>query len=533
MKAVPVLIVGGGPVGLTASILLSRAGVHSLLVERHSGTSVHPKARAINARTMEIYRQCGVEAAVRAAGLPPHYTGLVVWARSLAGEEIERRVPWRAGPQAAAVSPVRNCLCAQDDLEPILRAFAEQHAAGELSFSTEVVAFEQDEEGVVVTLLNRANGDKELVRAEYMIAADGAHSRVRMGLGVKMLGRESVYDSVNILFDADLRPWTAHRPAALYFIENPAMRGTFLTINPANRWGLLVNSLAAFGYTAEEFTPERSAEIVRLAVGVPDLAVKILGVAPWTASAHVAESYRYGRIFLAGDAAHETPPAGGFGLNTGVQDVHNLAWKLAAVLRGASAPSLLDTYHDERQPIGRAVTEQALNNAISMGRLEPTAQKQNTGARPEYLNEQGMIFGANYTSSAVVPDGTDAPIIANPVTDYVASGRPGGRAPHAWFESNGTRTSTIDLVGNSFVLLTAARGKEWSEAANHLANDYPVRLETMTIDDTGFMSAYDLDEDGAVLIRPDGYIGWRSRSKTNDPSRTLREAMARMLGRNI
>ena len=143
----PVLIVGGGPVGLTASILLSQAGVHSLLVERHSGTSVHPKARAINARTMEIYRQCGVEAAVRAAGLPVQYTGLVVWARTLTGEEIERRVPWRASPQATAVSPVRNCLCAQDDLEPILRAFAEQHAAGELSFSTEVVAFEQDEEG--------------------------------------------------------------------------------------------------------------------------------------------------------------------------------------------------------------------------------------------------------------------------------------------------------------------------------------------------------------------------------------------------
>jgi putative polyketide hydroxylase len=295
----------------------------------------------------------------------------------------------------------------------------------------------------------------------------------------------------------------------------------------------LVNSLAAFGYSAEEFTPERSAEIVRLAVGVPDLAVKILGVAPWSASAHVAESYRYGRIFLAGDAAHETPPAGGFGLNTGVQDVHNLAWKLAAVLSGAAAPSLLDTYHDERQPIGRAIAEQALNNAISMGRLDPTAQTKNTGARREYLNEQGMIFGANYTSSAVLPDGTDAPIIANPVTDYVPSGRPGGRAPHAWFGSNGTRTSTIDLVGNGFVLLTAAAGTEWSEAANHLANDCPIRLKTMTIDDTGFASAYDLDEDGAVLIRPDGYIGWRSRSKTSDPSQTLREAMAGMLGRNI
>jgi putative polyketide hydroxylase len=530
MKAVPVLIVGGGPVGLTASILLSQAGIRSLLVERHAGTAVHPKARAINARTMEIYRQCGVEAAIRAAGLPLQYTGLIVWARTLAGEEIERRVPWRAGPQASAVSAVRNCLCAQDDLEPVLRAFAEQHTLGELSFSTEVIAFEQDEEGVVVTL-SHANGTSTLVRAEYVIAADGARSRIRRELGVKMLGEQNVYDSVNILLNADLRPWTSHRPAALYFIENPAIRATFLTINPADRWGFLVNNLATFGYKAEKFTPERSVEFVRLAVGVPDLAIKILGIAPWTASAHVAERYRHGRIFLAGDAAHEMPPTGGLGLNTGVQDVHNLAWKLAAVLRGAAAPSLLDTYHDERQPIGRAVTEQSLANAISMGRSAQMAK--NKGARPEYLNEQGMIFGAHYTSTAVVPDGTNAPYVANPVTDYVPSARPGGRAPHIWLEGNGTRSSTIDLVGNGFALLTAAGGKAWSEAANELATEYPLHLETLTIDDSEFMSAYDLDESGAVLIRPDGYVGWRSRSKTSDPSRTLREAMAGMLGRII
>src|SRR6202011_2025861 len=191
---------------------------------------------------------------------------------------------------------------------------------------------------------------------------------------------------VNILLNADLRPWTADRPAALYFIEHPQMRGTFLTINGIDRWGFLVNSLAAYGYKASDLTPERSAELGGAAAGVPDLDVKILGVVPWTASARVGERYRTGRIFLAGDAAHEMPPTGGFGMNTGVQDVHNLAWKLALVLRGLGRDALLDTYHDERQPVGRVITQQSLENSLSMGRLSGETSPP-TLARPEYLNE--------------------------------------------------------------------------------------------------------------------------------------------------
>jgi len=526
MKQVPVLIVGGGPVGLTASTLLSQAGIQSLLVERHPGTAVHPKARGINGRTMEIYHQCGVEADVRAAGLPPHHTGMIIWAKTLAGEELERRVPWRAGAQAQAVSSVRNCLCAQDDLEPVLRAFAERQGPGELKFSTEAIAFEQHTDGVVVTLRDLATGEQHTVHAAYVIAADGAQSRIRRQLGVKMIGKEDVYDSVNILFNADLTPWTADRPAALYFIENDRIRGTFLTINARDRWGFLISAMGAFGITANDLTAERATEFIRLAAGVPDLAVKILGVAPWTASAHVAEQYRHGRIFLAGDAAHEMPPTGGFGMNTGVQDVHNLVWKLAAVLNGAASEKLLDTYNDERQPVARAITEQSLINATSMGRLEQT--KKNASARPEYLNEQGMIFGACYVSGAVIPDGSEPPRVDDPVTDYVPSARPGGRAPHVFFESGGQQMSTIDVVGNGFALLAASGGHAWIEAARGLYGR--LHLRTLAIEDDCFASAYELEKSGAVLVRPDGHVGWRSRTMTGNPSRTLRDALATILG---
>jgi 2-polyprenyl-6-methoxyphenol hydroxylase-like FAD-dependent oxidoreductase len=541
MIEVPVLIVGGGPVGLTASILLSQHGIRSLLAERHPGTAVHPKARGINSRTMEMYHQIGVAPAIRAAGLPPDRARFIVWSKSLAGEEIERRVPWRASAGSQSVSPVRNCLCAQDYLEPVLRTFAARETGGELRFNADVTAFEQDAAGVTVTLTDRTastidgrgpsrSTTETRVRAQYVIAADGAQSRIRRTLGVRMIGKDDVYESVNVLINADLRPWTEHRPAALYFIEHPEIKATFLTINGIDRWGFLVNSLADYGLTPADFTPERTIALVRLAAGVPDLAVTVLGVAPWTASAHVAEHYGHGRIFLAGDAAHEMPPTGGFGLNTGVQDVQNLAWKLAGVLHGWAAPSLLDTYDAERRPVGRAITEQSLVNSISMGRLGKTPGL----ARPEYLNEQGMIFGASYESSAVIADGSVPPAVENPVTDYVPSARPGGRAPHVWLERGGERISPIDLVGRRFVLLGS--GGAWREAAQHMPSGAP--LDVLTIGDGGdladpdgqWLATYGLEEGGAALVRPDGYVAWRAASPVNDPASTLRATLRSVLG---
>ena len=536
MLEVPVLIVGGGPVGLTASLLLSQQGVRSLLVERHPGTAILPKARGINARTMEMYRQMGIESAIRAAGLPTERTGFIVWTESLAGREIERRVPGRMAPANRGASPVLNCLCAQDDLEPVLRRFAEAAGPGELRFNSEMITVEQDADGVTAIVADRQGGGELEVRAQYLIAADGAQSRVRRMVAHEMIGREGVYDSVNILFNADLREWVRDRPAALYFVEQPDLRATFLTINAHDRWGFLIHSLSQYGYTPADFTPERCIALIRQGVGKPDLPVSILGVSAWEASAIVADRYRDRRLFLAGDAAHEMPPTGGFGMNTGVQDVQNLCWKLAAVLKGQAGAALLDTYHPERQPLGLLTTQNALENSLSMGR---TARQDSAKLpRSEFLNEQGLIFGAMYESAAVIPDGSTPAAVDDPVTQYVPSARPGGRAPHIRLERDGERISTIDLLGGRFVLLAGSKGQSWRDAAAQVASPERPELAAYVIDageiadpDAVWPAAYGVEADGAVLVRPDGYVCWRSATGAATPVAMLAAAFDRVLCR--
>jgi len=536
MLDIPVLIVGGGPVGLTASLLLSKHGVRSLLVERHPGTAIVPKARGINARTMEMYHQCGIDAAIRAAGLSEERRGrLIVWTETLAGSEIGRRVRGRTTPKNMSVTPITDCLCAQDDLEPVIRRFAEAAGPGELRFNTELISFSQQAGGVTGTMTNRLTGEAMTLSARYLIAADGAQSRVRRALGVQMAGEEKVYDSVNILFNADLRQWTEHRPAALYFVEQPELRGTFLTINGTDRWGFLIHSLSQYGYRPGDLTPERCTALIRQAVGIPELPVSVLGVSFWEASAIVADHYRHGAVFLAGDAAHEMPPTGGFGLNTGVQDVHNLAWKMAAVLHGQADEALLDSYHAERRPLAETITRAALANAMSMGRT-----KRQSGAvlpRPEFLNDQGLIFGLCYESMAVIPDGTPPVEVADPVTEYEPSARPGGRAPHVWLQRDGEQLSTIDLFGAHFTLLAGRDGDAWREALHQTEPTWPpligftIGKEGDLIDPDGnWHQTYGVETDGAVMVRPDGYVAWRKRSGTSEPREVLRAVFDDLLG---
>jgi 2-polyprenyl-6-methoxyphenol hydroxylase-like FAD-dependent oxidoreductase len=529
MIDVPVLIVGGGPVGLTASIYLSHFGIRSLLVERHPGTAVLPKARALNARTMEMYRQIGLEEEIRGVGMPEKFAGTVLWSETLGGPVIKRLEAPRERSGAASFSVAGNLGCSQDLLEPVLRRRAGAAGTAQVCFGTEMLSFTGSDEGVRATI-RHPSGVEEEVRARYLVAADGARSRVREQLGIGRQGELDVYDSVNIHFRADLTPWMGGRPAALYLIEQPELRGTFLTINGTDRWGFLVTSLSHYGFTPEQFTPAFCCEIIRRAVGDAQVPIEVLGVGAWKASALVAQRYRDGSVFLAGDAAHEMPPTGGFGLNTGVQDAQNLAWKLAAVLRGEAGESLLDTYDAERRPVGLAVTHSSLLNALSMGRT--ARQEKAVLPRKEFLGEIGLVFGARYESAAVVGDGS-APAGGDPILEYVPSASPGCRAPHVWLTRGGERLSTLDLFGRGFVLLTAPQGAAWREAAAalHLDFDSIVIGGDLRSEGGRWLEAYGLQEDGVVLVRPDGHVGWRARSGAADAANALSAAVASLLAR--
>lgn len=530
MKSVPVLVVGGGPVGLTMSLALSQLDVRSLLVERHSGTAILPKARGINTRTMEVFRQLGVEADIRAVGTNPKFGRMIVWVESLSGKEINRLHPNRGA--ARALSPTTRCGCAQDILEPVLRRHASALDPDALLFNTELIDLQQSESGVVGTIRNRATEQTGKVSARYAIAADGAHSPLRNALGIERTGERDIYDSVNIHCRVNLADYVDHRPAGLYFVEQPDLRGTFLTINGSDRWGFLVHSLSEYGFTKDNLTPERCVELVRKAAGLPDVPVEVLGINFWKCSAMVSDTFRKGNVFLIGDAAHETTPSGGFGLNLGIQDVHNFAWKMAAVVKGQADPSLLDTYDAERRPHTTEVVQATLLNMKSFDRAK--RQSGPVLPRKEFLNEQGLVFGARYDSAAVIPDGSKPPPVNDPVTDYAPSATPGCRAPHAEIECSGERRSTIDLFGRGFVLLATRGGAAWREAASRADIPVTVLVDSEDFRDAGgkWTDVYEVSDGGAVLVRPDGVVGWRCQKRPADHS-VLAEALQSLLGRKF
>ncbi len=289
---IPVLIVGGGLVGLYTSILLSYHGVPSLLVERHTGTSIYPKARLVNTRTMEIFRQCGLEQAVREISLPPEQSRHAIWARTLVGEELQRRTFDTVTPDLCEkVSPTFGCTTSQEVLEPVLLRCARQCTLGEVRFGSELTTFVQDGSGVNATLLDREQGEQMQVRAQYLIGADGAHSRVREVLGIPMVGPGEMGHTMNILFQADLSRRVEGRSINLAFIQHPDAPGVLLASDGVHRWVFQAFYSPVAGQRAEDFTPERCMALVRTAVGVPDLPMEVLRAAPWCSAARVASSW--------------------------------------------------------------------------------------------------------------------------------------------------------------------------------------------------------------------------------------------------
>ena len=354
-----VLIVGGSLNGLTAALLLARRGVSCLVVERHPRTSIQYKFRGISPRSMEMYRSVGIEAEIRARDLIDDRAAYVARMKNLADSDVSwQGIPWAdtsdLGPTAAAT-------CDQDQLEPILRAHAERHGA-DVRFNTELASFSQERNAVVARIRNRSTETSDTVRAKYLIGADGTSSPVREALGIGRHGPGVLQHWMNVIFEADLPTIIDGRTIRSAFVTN--INGT-LVPRGDGRWLMAVQFVPERGERAEDFTPDRCRDLIRLGAGRPDLQVDIVDARQWDAAAAVADRFCKGRVFLVGDSAHVMPPTGGFGGNTGIQDACNLAWKLEAVIKDVAGPELLDTYDAERRPIADRTVAQSLSRLQS------------------------------------------------------------------------------------------------------------------------------------------------------------------------
>lgn len=418
-------------------------------------------------------------------------------------------------------------------------------------FATEVVSLESQPDGVTARV-RRPDGEHEVLEAAYAITADGPRSRTRESLGIGVDSPGTLGSQFEIYFHADLSRWVADNPNALYWLYNPDAQGVVISLDGDRRWHLL------FAYdpdreSVEDFPPERCESIVRELIGDEDVEIDIRSVLPWRMRAAIARQFHSNRVFLAGDAAYTMPPTGGMGMNTGIGDVHNLVWKLHAVLRGTAGPGLLDTYEAERIPVGHRNTDNSVRNARSMAETglagilvsdpegfavieQPVGRplRERLGAavpgQMAHFSFDGLSFGYCCDSAAVVPDGT--PAVPSGVHEYRPTARPGARAPHYWLERDGDEVSTIDFSDGRLVLLAA--GGSWVDAARDVSVELAIELvayvvgrdENAGLRDTvgGWAEACGVGPDGAVLIRPDGHVAWRSADAVEDARDKLNDA---------
>ena len=574
-----VLIVGSGPAGSAAALFLSTLGVGNIMITKYRWTANTPRAHITNQRTMEIFRDVGIEDAVRAEATPNELMGDTVFCTSIAGEELGRILTFGTHPARHAdyelASPASTCDIPQTYLEPILVRNATTRGT-QTRFSTEYLSQVQDEDGVSVRALDRLTGAEFIIRAKYLIGADGARSQVAADIDLPMEGEMDIAGSMNITFTADITPFVGHRPSVLYWVVQPGSNiggiGTGLVrmIRPWNQW------LVVWGYDISQEAPvideAAATQIVRNLLGLPDLEVEITGTSLWGNNAQYATRLQRGRVFCVGDAVHKHPPSNGLGSNTSIQDSYNLAWKLAAVLAGTAGSELLETYTAERAPIARQIVLRANKSAREFGQLFDALgvteartesemivmieeRKANTpaGAAKRHaiqaamevknyeFNAHGVEVGQFYQSTAIVGDGSARPEPRrDPELYYQASTVPGSRLPHAWVGDSTHKVSTHDLVPFSqFTLITGITGSAWADAAVRVGERLGVKLETVIIGpgqpvtDLYFDWARlrEVAEDGVVLVRPDKHIGWRSHQLAEDPEEAVLAAMTAMLSR--
>jgi 2-polyprenyl-6-methoxyphenol hydroxylase-like FAD-dependent oxidoreductase len=528
----PVLIAGGGLVGLSTAAFLAGHGVASVVVERLRGGSSLPRAAHFHVRTLEQLRAIGIEDEVKRQSERDFVPeGAIISMDALAGRKLADIVPGLNVGVDDSLSPCRRLFVTQPGLEAILRRHAVA-AGSRVIEGAEVTAVEQDGDGVTATVRDVDSGAEQTLDADYLVAADGAHSVVRDSLGIPFDGRGVFSNSITIYFTADLAAQLLDKPISVIYINNPVFGGFFRLAKDCRSGFLCVNTVGdpatnpdaanAAGDTSEE----RLVELVRAGAGIPDLAVRIDGVARWRSSSDIARRYVEGGVLLAGDAAHVMPPNGGFGGNTGIQDAWDAAWKLAFVIDGIASPRLLSTYDTERRPVGKLTVEQAYTRYVT--RTAPHLEA--TDMQP-FVGDLEIELGYYYRSPAITSDDGDAAHdavgdIAETADPRETRGRPGSRAPHVWIDADDRRRSTLDLFGRRFVLLAAADGHDWCDAAGTAAAQLPgLDVDAHRLDDATFADAYGITGSGAVLVRPDGFVAWRERTLSDHPAEVVAAAL--------
>jgi 2,4-dichlorophenol 6-monooxygenase len=576
-----VLVVGSGPAGSTAAALLSTYGVPNVLVTKYRWLSDTPRAHITNQRALEVLRDLGLEEDAKLYGVPQELMGNNVFCTSLAGEELGRLRTWGSHPMSFArhrlSSPTHMMDLPQNFLEPIL--FSAACARGtKARLSTEYLSHVQDDTGVTSRVRDRVSGEEYEIRSKYLIGADGGNSQVARDAGLRMNGKMGVAGSMNIIFKGDLSRYVAHRPSVLYWIMQPGSdvggigMGLVRMVRPWDEW------LIVWGYDISKPAPvvddAFARSVAHSLIGDDTIPIEIKSVSTWTVNHMHALDYSNGRVFCMGDACHRHPPSNGLGSNTSIQDAFNLAWKLALVTRGQAEPSLLDSYQEERAPVGKQVVDRANKSIEEFGPIfqalglldttDPDIMKANMAARRDdtpaaeqqrrSLREaiaykvyefdcHGVEMNQRYTSCATVSDGSDDPGFREDPELYTQqTSRPGARLPHVWVEKGAQKFSTLDLCGKGrFTLLTSIGGHGWIEAAKAIGAATGLDIATVTIgpgcdyeDPFGeWANAREISDSGCILVRPDHHVAWRAAKRSADATGELSAALSSILGRDV
>ncbi|WP_237980721.1 FAD-dependent oxidoreductase [Bacillus thuringiensis] len=530
----PVLIVGGGLSGLAAALFLAKHNIEYLLIERHPSTAIHPKAGGITFRTMELFRELGLEQRIRSAGKALENCRGRVAVHTIAEankEELEKMRTAQYGndekllQKVEEISPSKQTACYQITLEEMMLQEA-RTLGGELSFYHELVSYEQNEHGVIATIRNRETEEESIIHCDYVIAADGAKGKIRDQLGISTEGRGTIGGYyMNIYFEADLSEFIQGDAFGFSMVLHPEVLGALIPVDNERRWIYHVSYDPLKEERPEGFTIKRCKQIIQTAIGSINVELEILSVLPWEATESIATKFQDNRIFLVGDSAHIMPPTGGFGSNTGIQDAHNLAWKLAAVIKGKAKPKLLETYHEERYPVAKLTTDYASSLLFRAANREEESSNNMDGL--------AVTVGYQYCSKAIIDDSANSHRMD--IVDL--SGRPGTRAPHFFGMYEGEKVSILDLFGNNFVLLTEIENSSWAEAVFDVSSKLGINIKVYSVGLRGdfitqeniFRELYGIENEGVVLIRPDGFIGWRSEKGTANLRIMLNEVMNHLL----